>query len=252
MNAILYICHGSRVKQAVKEAGAFIDRVMKKVEAPIQELGFLELAEPSLEEGFKRCVEQGASTIMAVPVLLLTAAHAKEDIPSELHALQARFPNIEVRLGHPIGVHEKIVDVLLERIIETSIPVKENAMVLLVGRGSSDLDVKRDLTKIANLFSEKSMIKHVEVCFLAVAEPSLDHALERTKQVDVEQVFVIPYLFFTGILMKKIEGRLEKINEKTGPDYILCQYLGYHPLVEDILIEQTRELLHKRGINHGK
>jgi len=242
MNAILYICHGSRVKQAADEAIGFIQKVMQKVDLPIQEIGFLELAEPGLAEGFERCVKRGATTIIAVPILLLTAAHAKEDIPAELRSLQARFPEIDVRLGNPIGVHEKMIDILIERVNETSIPIKENAMVLLVGRGSSDPDVKRDLAMIGKMLEQKSNIKRVEVCFLSAAEPSFEQGLDRTKQASTEQVFVIPYLFFTGILMKKIERMINQMNTGQGPDYVLCEYLGYHSIIEDILYEKIMEL----------
>ncbi|KAA9021805.1 sirohydrochlorin chelatase [Niallia endozanthoxylica] len=250
MNAVLFICHGSRVRQAADEAIAFIQKVMQKVNLPIQEIGFLELAEPSLEQGFERCVEQGATTIFAVPILLLTAAHAKEDIPSELRSLQARFPEIDVRLGSPIGVHEKMIEILMERIAETSVPIKENAMVLLVGRGSSDPDVKRDLTMIGRMLEKKSNIKRVEVCFLSAAEPSFEQGLERTKQAAPEQVFVIPYLFFTGILMKKIEKMINQNKAGQGPDYVLCEYLGYHSIIEDILHEKIMDLQYEKNSNH--
>ena len=78
-------------------------------------------------------------------------------------------------------------------------------MVLLVGRGSSDPDVKRDLTRIGKCLKQRCIIKHVEVCFLTAAEPSFQEGLEGSNESGAEQVFVIPYLFFTGILMKKIE-----------------------------------------------
>ncbi|WP_256242424.1 sirohydrochlorin chelatase [Bacillus sp. V3B] len=240
--AILYICHGSRVSEASEQAVSFIHQVMKKVDSPIQEIGFLELSEPTIAESFERCVKKGATKIIAIPILLLTAAHAKEDIPEELTKLQLDFPYVEVKFGKPIGVNEKMVDLLLEVIAETSIPLKDDATVLLVGRGSSDPDVKRDLTIIGNLLEKRSVIKRVEVCFLTAAEPSFQEGLEWVKQSGSGQVFVIPYLFFTGILMKKIEKSLEEISEDHVTEFILCPYLGYHPIIEEIIHEQIIEL----------
>ncbi|MEM5594965.1 CbiX/SirB N-terminal domain-containing protein [Niallia circulans] len=79
MEAILYICHGSRVKEASEQAVSFIEKCMKiNGFKGIQEYSFLELSDPSIEEGFQKCVEKGASTIYIIPVLLLTAAHAKK------------------------------------------------------------------------------------------------------------------------------------------------------------------------------
>ena len=72
-----------------------------------------------MPQGFERCVKKGATKIIAIPILLLTAAHAKIDIPNELTNLQLRFPDVEVKLGQPIGVHEKMIDLLLERLADT-------------------------------------------------------------------------------------------------------------------------------------
>lgn len=242
MEAILYICHGSRVREASEQAVSFIHQVMGKVKAPIQEIGFLELSEPTIAEGFERCVEKGATTIIAIPILLLTAAHAKEDIPKELAKLQLNFPHVKVKLGKPIGVHEKMIDLLLDVIAETNIPLKDDATVLLVGRGSSDPDVKRDLTIIGSLLERRSVIKRVEVCFLTATEPSFQQGLQSAKQSGSEQVFVIPYLFFTGILMKKIEKSLKAIKKDHAPEFILCPYLGYRPVIGEIIHEQIIDL----------
>jgi len=243
VNAILYICHGSRVKEASDQATSFVQQVMRKMDVPIQELAFLELSQPSISEGFERCVMKGATKIIVVPVLLLTAAHAKKDIPEELTLQQSRYPNVEVKIGNPIGVNERMNDILLERISETGIPLRKEAAVLLIGRGSSDPDVKRDLSLIADSLKQRTNIDHVEVCFLAAAKPTLHDGLLSVKESGSKQIFVIPYLFFTGVLMKKIQAALGKIGDGEGPDWILCNYLGYHPIIENIMHEQILTLL---------
>ena len=183
MEAILYICHGSRVKEASEQAVSFIHQMMKKVDAPIQEIGFLELSEPTIAQSFEHCVKKGVTNIIVIPILLLTAAHAKEDIPKELAKLQSRFPDVKVKIGQPIGVHEKMIDIILERIADTNIPLKDDAIVLLVGRGSSDPDVKRDLAQIGKMLKQRLAIKQVEVCFLTAAEPSLERGTRMGKTV---------------------------------------------------------------------
>jgi sirohydrochlorin ferrochelatase len=242
MEAVLYICHGSRIREASEQAISFIHQVMKKVNSPIQEIGFLELSEPTIAQSFERCVDKGATKIIVIPILLLTAAHAKIDIPNELTNLQLRFPEVEVKLGQPIGVHEKMIDPLLERLADTKIPIKDDSMVLLVGRGSSDPDVKRDLTRIGEMLKQRCTVKRVEVCFLTAAKPSIQEGLEEANESGAEQVFVIPYLFFTGILMGKIEKYIKQVNMDMRTEWILCRYLGYHQMVEEIIYEQIIEL----------
>ncbi|KZN96034.1 sirohydrochlorin chelatase [Aeribacillus pallidus] len=242
MEAILYICHGSRVKKACEQAIDFIKKCMAQNPVPIQEYCFLELAAPTIEDAYERCVQRGATKIFVLPVLLLTAVHAKEDIPNELERIRKRFPNVEMVYGRPIGVHPHMVDILIERLYETTEELSEDSMVLLIGRGSSDPDVKRDLTEIAQLLKRKAGLNRVDTCYLTAAKPGLEEALLTAKQSSYKKIFIIPYLLFTGILMNTIKKTI-KISFADGEkEYILCNYLGYHPLIENILKERFTEL----------
>jgi sirohydrochlorin ferrochelatase len=241
MKAVIYICHGSRVAEGREQAAAFIKKVMERVDSPIQEYCFLELAEPTIESAFTKCLNQGATKIAIIPVLLLTAAHAKKDIPEEIKRVTATFQHVEIRYGQPIGVNDKMINPLVERITEIGEEVSDQSMVLLVGRGSSDPDVKRDLNSIAHLLEEKTNIGKVETCFLTAAAPSLEEGLLTAGESRYQKVFVIPYLLFTGILMKHIHKVIET-HPYSGKFY-LCNYLGYHSAIDEILVEQAHRLL---------
>lgn len=246
MNAILYVCHGSRSQAAREQAATFIQKCLEKSPAPIREYGFLEYAKPTIEESFRSCVRKGATMIAVVPVLLLTAAHAKTDIPNELTRIMEHFPKVTVSYGRPIGVNTKMIVPITERIRETGIEITENSLVLLVGRGSSDPDVKRDLNKLADILIEQTSLGNVKTCFLTAAEPSLKDALNAAAEERYDKVFVVPYLFFTGILMK----RIRRIIEMTAncEKFVLCQCLGYHPEIEKILLESANHLLSEGNI----
>lgn len=133
MKAVLYICHGSRLKAAKEEAVAFITSCMNRVEANIQEICFLELASPSIEEGFRTCVKRGATEIVAIPVFLLAAGHVKKDIPLELRKLNEEYPDIKIVYGNPFGVSEVLV-----KAVYNGSGIKdydEEVTLLLVARG---------------------------------------------------------------------------------------------------------------------
>jgi sirohydrochlorin ferrochelatase len=238
MQAVLYVCHGSRVKEACEQARFFVAQSMEKVAAPIQEVCFLELASPSIAEGFASCVDKGATSIAVVPVLLLTAAHAKVDIPQELQAVQRQYPHVSITYGQPFGVHEQIIPILLERIGMKNIG--EDAMVLLVGRGSSDPDVKRDMKRIAALLQAAHPFQKVDICFLAAAEPNFEEGIQGALLHGHKQVFVVPYLLFTGILMKGMERTVRRFARE---ELILCSYLGYHPNLQTVLSERAEEAI---------
>lgn len=244
MQAVLYVGHGSRIKAGVEEAIWFIDNSKSIIDVPIQEICFLELASPGIDTGIAKCVLRGATKIAVVPILLLTANHANKDIPLEIEAGKMNYPNIEFTYGNAFGIHPKIIDSLYDRIIEQKVEISEDAHVLLVGRGSSDLAVKRDLSKIAQLLQQKNGFKKVDVCFLYGAKPSFDEALEDLKRVASKQVFIIPYLLFTGVLLNDIEKKIAQ-QSCFGQQLILCQNLGYHRNLQKVLIERVNDLLAK-------
>ncbi|MGE6379434.1 sirohydrochlorin chelatase [Peribacillus muralis] len=242
MEAILYICHGSRVKEASAQAIDFIKVCMKSQSNQIQEYCFLELEAPSIEEAYERCIRQGATSIVAIPLLLLTAVHAKHDIPIILDKMKRQYPAVTLKYGRPIGVSDEMVDILVERLEETNEKVTEDSLILLVGRGSSDPDVKRDLGQLADLLRNRLPKSQVQECYLTVATPSYVEALEMADESQANKVFIIPYLLFTGILMQSIQNGLQKVGDSNGRKIILCNYLGYHPKIERVLKERIHEL----------
>lgn len=205
MQAVLYIGHGSRMKEGVDEAIQFIEKSKKAINVSIQEICFLELAKPSILEGIAKCVERGATKIAVMPILLLTAVHANEDIPLELEKAKRKYPSIQFTYGKTFGIHPKMIESLYDRITEKGMENADDAVILLVGRGSSDPAVKRDLTEIGDLLQDKYHFRQVDICFLYGAEPSFNDSLPLLKQTNHKQIFIIPYLLFTGLLMNGIE-----------------------------------------------
>jgi sirohydrochlorin ferrochelatase len=237
--AVLYVCHGSRVKEACDEAIAFIERTQKHIHADIQEISFLELAEPSIEEGFSSCIKQGATHVAVVPLLLLTAVHAKEDIPLEVKKAAENHPEVAVTYGLPIGVHQKMAKSITNRIYEQGRPDAES-IIVLIGRGSSDADVVRDLTAISELVKSEAGVSNVEICFLTAAKPSLDEMLSKLSLLKEKTVFLVPYLLFTGLLMREIQIKADKLDHEKIK---LCRYLGYDSEVEQVFAERVQSAI---------
>ncbi|GKU84600.1 sirohydrochlorin chelatase [Niallia sp. NCCP-28] len=241
MEAVLYICHGSRIKEASDQAISFIKRCMENEEFPIQEYSFLELSEPTIEQAFFQCIKKGATVIHVIPVLLLTAAHAKIDIPEVLGKLSEEYPEIEIRYGRPIGVHKKMIEIVVEKIKKSSLLDKKDLLVLLVGRGSSDPEVKQDLGDIAALVEAQLPGISVKDCYLTAAEPSFIEGIEYANSSSYQNILVIPYLLFTGILMKSMKKTIKELAD-SDKIYELAPYLGYHPFIADILNERLKEV----------
>ncbi|WYP28031.1 sirohydrochlorin chelatase [Alkalihalobacillus sp. FSL W8-0930] len=255
--AILYVGHGSRVEAGNQELLSFIEKTKTQFpDVPIQETGFIELTSPTIVEAATACVEQGATHIAVVPVLLLTAMHAKEDIPEEIEKAQKKFPHVHFAYGRPFGIEPIIVDLIKQRAEEAGLTSiahrpkfedRQPVTLVLVGRGSSDVEQTSDLFKIARLAWEQTPIKDVEVCFIAATHPTVDEGLEKAARLESDTIYVIPYLLFTGVLMKGLEKQLAELNERSDKTFILGDYLGFDDKLIDVLKKRTNEVLAKLG-----
>ena len=113
--ALIVIDHGSRLDAANALVAAVAARVRERRPGDIVVHAHMELASPSLEEAVATCRAQGAQEIVVVPYFLGPGRHTGETIPSQVAALVARYPDLELRIAEPLGADDRLVDVLLER-----------------------------------------------------------------------------------------------------------------------------------------
>ncbi|MCL6570518.1 MAG: sirohydrochlorin chelatase [Bacillus sp. (in: Bacteria)] len=238
MKAILYIGHGTRSKKGAEEAVSFIKRVMARIDVPIQEISFLELTNPGIEEGFRQCVERGATEITVIPLFLLAAGHIKKDIPHALVSIREKYPTIQVHVIEPFGVQGKILNGIAELVRITSGELTPKDSLLIVGRGSSDQDIHVAFAEIAKGIQDLLCAEHVSVCYLAATEPRLKEGLEVISQKNSGRVIVIPYILFSGLLLNEIDQEVRK-RKNLGQQIIHTGSLSGHGIIEDIIVERA-------------
>ncbi|WP_208589466.1 sirohydrochlorin chelatase [Gracilibacillus suaedae] len=239
MEAVIYICHGSRLQEAKQESFALIDKVKKNISVAIQETCFLELQEPDLAETVHKVVNQGATKVVIIPILLLTAGHAKKDIPDMIENEKRNYPEVKFVYGRAIEVEPKMVDILVDRMKACTDNLKEMD-VLLVGRGSSDVSAVKDTERIVSMLRTHFPQNQIDKCFLAASQPKFEpFLLEKVEQG--KSVLVLPYLLFTGLLDKGIKKYIDSLDVKEGQKILLADYLGHHPNVVEVLAERVAE-----------
>ena len=114
--AILLMGHGSRVAEANDALNHVAAMVRRAKPDTIVEVAFRELHPPDIQAGIDRCVEQGAERILLYPYFLFMGAHVREDLPAEMAAARARYPDLVLALGEPLGVHAKLGEIVCERV----------------------------------------------------------------------------------------------------------------------------------------
>ena len=242
MQAILYVGHGTRSTKGAEEAKLFLNEVMNRVEAEIQEISFLELTQPTIEESFERCIEVGATNITVVPLFLLAAGHIKQDIPEKLKYLQQKHPFVQVIVADPFGVQEIILDGIVELIKETAGELMLEDSLLIVGRGSSDTAIHQNFLQIVTGIASRLTVSKVNVCYLAATTPTFSEGIEHMSRTTVGRVVVIPYLLFGGLLLSEIQAEVRK-RKKRGESIILTSALSKHQAIQDIVVEKGLQYL---------
>jgi sirohydrochlorin ferrochelatase len=116
MKAILLIDHGSRRDEANHMLSCMANLVQHIVgDAAVVEYAHMELAEPSIAQGFAQCVRRGATEVVAFPYMLSPGRHATSDIPALVAEAAAANPGVRHQVTAAFGVHEKLAEVILLR-----------------------------------------------------------------------------------------------------------------------------------------
>jgi sirohydrochlorin cobaltochelatase len=206
--ALLIAGHGSRDEDGAREFHELC-AVVRRLAPDLPVVGgFIELALPPLSEAVAELVEAGERDLVCVPLMLVAAGHAKNDIPASLVRERLRHPGLRVRYGRPLGIRPELVELVDERVRARVEPAAEaETTVLLVGRGSTDPDANSDVAKIARLLFEGRPYPAVEHAFVSLAPPSVPQALERCRRLGAERIVVVPYFLFTGVLERRIRSQ---------------------------------------------
>lgn len=244
--AILIAGHGSRDVEGTAEFHRVVELFAHRDPARIVECGFLEFAKPIIQEGVDRCVERGASVVTVLPGMLMAAGHAKNDIPSEVHEARKRHPKIAFHYGRHLHLHANIVQLCTLKIAAaeaSAAPIdRQDTLLLVVGRGSSDPDANADVQKLARLLWEGMGLGWAAACYIGVTTPLLTEALTRCYRLGFKRIIVFPFFLFTGILEKRIRRlTLDFAAEHPDTDFLCADYLNAHPLLLDVFVERSEE-----------
>jgi sirohydrochlorin ferrochelatase len=114
--AILLVDHGSRRAEANAVVEAVAERLRRRLPQRVVEVAHLEIAAPDVGSAIDACVADGAAEIVVHPYFLGPGAHTTRDIPRLVEEATRRHPALRIRVSEPLGVDERVVDVVLDRI----------------------------------------------------------------------------------------------------------------------------------------
>jgi len=114
--ALLLVDHGSRRAEANAVIEALAQQLRARKPDWVIETAHMELAAPDIAEGLAACVRLGADEIVVHPYFLGPGEHTSRDIPRLVEEAMRQHPEVGFRVSPPLGVHPKLVDVVLDRV----------------------------------------------------------------------------------------------------------------------------------------
>jgi sirohydrochlorin cobaltochelatase len=241
--ALLLAAHGTR-DQAGVEAFTALARRVGALAAPDGTRvagGFIELSPPPLREAVT-ALRADAPRMVAVPLMLSAAAHAKGDIPAALAREQARHPGLTWSYARPLGPHPALVNLLAARV--DAVSGGGSAAVLVVGRGSTDPDANADVAKTSRLLWEGRQYPLAETAFVSLARPGVPEGLERCRLLGARRIVVARYFLFPGVLPDRVAEQAARYAAgHPGLDILCTDVLGDCDEIAALVYERYHEAL---------
>lgn len=253
---VVIVGHGTADPVGAEETRAVGRLVAALLPGVAVEVGFLEVIEPSIGVALEALAARGCREVIAAPLLLFTAGHARRDIPAALHA-GGRAVGLAVVQAAAIGCNPAIVELARRRrreAIRGLEPVTAGSTELVViGRGSSDPLALRQLLEFtaATFAPGPNACPHdLECCrigfgFVAAARPMLAAALDAAAAgPHVRRVVVQPHLLFRGHVEEQVAAAvaLARLRHPTI-EWAVARRLGAEPEVAWAIVDRVAESL---------
>jgi sirohydrochlorin cobaltochelatase len=236
---LLLAAHGTRDQAGVAAFGALADRVAALAAPTRVAGGFIELSPPPLRAAV---ASLPPGHLVAVPLMLVAAGHAKGDIPAALARERTRHPGLSWTYARPLGPHPALVDLLAARI--DAVAAGPAPAVLVVGRGTSDPDANAEVVKTARLLWEGRPYPVAETAFVSLTRPSVAEGLERCRLLGARQIVVARYFLFPGVLPDRVASQASDFAAAhPGLDVRCTDVLGDCDEIAALVYERYHEAL---------
>ena len=226
---LLVIAHGSRDPRHAATVHALTARVRSLRPGLRVETGFLDFNAPSVPQVLQRLATDGARDVVALPLLLTRAFHAKSDIPAVLRNAPRR---LRIRQAEVLGPSPLLLSALERRLYEAGLTPadKSSTGVVLASAGSTDPEAIAVIADIAREWWHTGWCA-VRPAFASASLPRTEDAVRELRELGCSTVAVAPYVLAPGFLPDRIA------RGAVGAD-VLAEVLGPSPEVARVLLER--------------
>ncbi|MFD7550157.1 sirohydrochlorin chelatase [Streptomyces sp. NPDC059816] len=228
---LLVIAHGSRDPRHAATVHALVERVRALRPGLRVETGFLDFNVPSVPSVLESLAARGVSEVIAQPLLLTRAFHAKADIPAVLREAPA---GMRVRQAAVLGPSPLLTAALERRLYEAGLTPgdKPTTGVVLASAGSTDPEAIAVIAEIAREWRHTGWCA-VRPAFASASLPRTADAVRALRAEGVHRIAVAPYVLAPGLL----PDRIARGAAEAGAE-VLAAVLGPAPEVARVLLQR--------------
>ncbi|WP_328421878.1 sirohydrochlorin chelatase [Streptomyces sp. NBC_00443] len=230
---LLVIAHGSRDPRHAATVHALVRRVRSLRPDVRVETGFLDFNIPSVQGVLESLAAEGVRDVVALPLLLTRAFHAKADIPAVLRDAPHR---LRIRQAEVLGPSPLLMAALERRLYEAGLTPadKSSTGVVLASAGSTDPEAIAVIAEIAREWRHTGWCA-VRPAFASAGSPAgfprTEDAVRELRELGCERVAVAPYVLAPGFLPDRIARGAAEAD-------VLADVLGAAPEVARVLLER--------------
>ncbi|MDN0197257.1 sirohydrochlorin chelatase [Streptomyces sp. S.PNR 29] len=226
---LLLIAHGSRDPRHAATVHALVRRVRSLRPDVRVETGFLDFNIPSVHGVLESLATQGVRDVVALPLLLTRAFHAKADIPA---VLADAPPQLRIRQADVLGPSPLLLTALERRLYEAGLSPadKSSTGVVLASAGSTDPEAIAVIADIAREWRHTGWCA-VRPAFASASLPRTEEAVRELRALGCARVAVAPYVLAPGFLPDRIARGAAQAD-------VLADVLGPAPEVARVLLER--------------
>ncbi|MFF6877250.1 sirohydrochlorin chelatase [Streptomyces sp. NPDC012474] len=230
---LLVIAHGSRDPRHAATVHALVRRVRATRPDVRVETGFLDFNVPSVQGVLESLAVQGVRDVVALPLLLTRAFHAKADIPA---VLADAPPQLRIHQADVLGPSPLLTAALERRLHEAGLTPadKSSTGVVLASAGSTDPEAIAVIADIAREWRRTGWCA-VRPAFASAGSPAgfprTEDAVRELRALGCSRVAVAPYVLAPGFLPDRIARGAAQAD-------VLADVLGPAPEVARVVLER--------------
>ncbi|MGW0464629.1 sirohydrochlorin chelatase [Streptomyces sp. NPDC003027] len=229
---LLVVAHGSRDPRHAATVHALVRRARSLRPGLRVETAFLDFNLPSVTGALEGLAAEGIRDVVALPLLLTRAFHAKADIPAVLRQAPA---SLRIRQAAVLGPSPLLVSAVERRLYEAGLgPADKSATgVVLASAGSSDPEAIAAIAETARELRRTGWCS-VRPAFASASLPRTEDAVRALRADGVRRVAVAPYVIAPGRLPDRIAAGAAEAD-------VLADVLGPSPELARLVVERYDE-----------